>query len=324
MNITLEVVRGPGSGRKVFLQSGEQTIVGRTDASDYSFADNEEMSGRHFAVVCKWPQWYVKDLGSSNGTMLNGKTITLSELKHDDQIVAGRNVFHVILSGQDQRLQTHMPAEAPAAAEVATTASSDASEMEPIGPVRDEPSGFVATTSEPICEQVKELSEAAANLVQPKQSPKQYLAVLEQNELFTDAIRFLSTALPRRDAVGWAADCVVTANSSKLAEADERTLKVIQTWVADPNETNRRAAMDAAETEEFSTPASWAAVGAFWSEGSMGPPEAPTIPPAPHLTAHAVGSSVMMSAVKNEPERAADKYRQFIQLGIQKGETARE
>ncbi|WP_197231487.1 FHA domain-containing protein [Novipirellula artificiosorum] len=319
MTITLEVVKGPGAGRKIFLQSGGQTTVGRTDEADYSFANNEEMSGRHFAVVCQWPHWFLDDLDSSNGTMLNGERITHAELKHGDEVAAGQNVFHVILSGQDSRIHTTMDVEASSEGEAAIEVSDANSELEPIIAVRDEPSGFVAATAKPICDQMKELDEAAATLLQPDHSPKQYLEVLEQNEQFTDAIRFLANALPRRDAVAWAADCIVKANQGKLADADARAMEVIQAWVADPSEANRRAAQSAAEAAELKTPTSWAAMGAFWSEGSMGPPEVPAIPPASHLTAHAVSSSAILAAVEKEPEKASEKYHAFIQLGIEKG-----
>ena len=58
----------------------------------------------------------------------------------------------------------------------------------------------------------------------------------------------------------------------ELLKLYAREMKRAERWTADPNEQNRREAQAAAEKLEFGTAASWAAISAFWSGGSMAPP----------------------------------------------------
>jgi hypothetical protein len=87
--------------------------------------------------------------------------------------------------------------------------------------------------------------------------------------------------------------------------------------VADPSEENRRAAHSAAEAAGYGTPAGCAAAAAFWSGGSLGPPNVPPIPPGEHLTAHGASCAVMLAAVATEPEKAPVKLRAALGLGLE-------
>jgi hypothetical protein len=93
-------------------------------------------------------------------------------------------------------------------------------------------------------------------------------------------------------------------------------LVAAEAWVNENSEENRRAAMDVAESQGFDTAQAWTAVAAFWAEGSMAPPDAPVVPPGEELVGHAVGGAVVLAAVEDEPEKAPQKRRRFIELGI--------
>jgi Family of unknown function (DUF6931) len=60
----------------------------------------------------------------------------------------------------------------------------------------------------------------------------------------------------------------------------------------------------------------WAAVAAFWSGGSMAPPDLPAVPPAPHLTGVAVAGAVSLAAVRSDPSLADDKRRRYIEIAL--------
>jgi hypothetical protein len=87
--------------------------------------------------------------------------------------------------------------------------------------------------------------------------------------------------------------------------------------VSDPTEDNRRAAQPAAEAAGYGTAAGCASAAAFWSGGSLGPPNLPPVAPAEHLTAHGAASAVMLAAVAGEPEKAPEKSRTFLRLGLE-------
>jgi hypothetical protein len=85
-----------------------------------------------------------------------------------------------------------------------------------------------------------------------------------------------------------------------------------EAWVYRPSEETRRAAMDRAQATKFDHPGVWAAVGAFWSGGSMAPLDLPAVPPAEHLTGIAVAGAVNLSAVMRQPQYAKDKLKSFL------------
>ncbi len=147
-------------------------------------------------------------------------------------------------------------------------------------------------------------------------TPAELLDRLIADDELHEATRFLAHALPKREAVWWACLCARSVLPADAKPEVEDILKIAETWVYKPTEENRRAAMASAEAVGFDAPASWAAVAAFWSGGSMAPPEAPPVAPGDELTGTAVSAAVMIAALQTEPERAQEKYRQFLDQGI--------
>jgi hypothetical protein len=58
------------------------------------------------------------------------------------------------------------------------------------------------------------------------------------------------------------------------------------------------------------------ALAAFYSGGSVVAPNLDPVPPPDHMTPQFVAGAVMIAAVKNQPEKAAEKYRVFLQKGM--------
>ena len=169
-------------------------------------------------------------------------------------------------------------------------------------------------TARDICQHF-DLEEEAQPLLSDDQTPEELLELLLEHEHFADAARLLANRLPKREAVWWACRCVRRIAGNEPADADTQALEAAEQWVMEPNEDHRRATMPLAEALEFGTPASWAAVAAFWSEGSLAPPDAPDVPPDEHLAAKAVAGAVILAAVLNEPEKAGEKYQGFFGEG---------
>ena len=166
------------------------------------------------------------------------------------------------------------------------------------------------------CCQDIELEPLAQKKLTLDVSPASFLEQLIAENLFSDAVRFLARALPKREATWWACLCTRDILVEPFPEALLQAVTVAEKWVYEPTEANRQATYAAAQSAEFNHPASWAAMAAFWSGGSLAPPDAPVVPPPDNLTGKAVASAVMLAAVLTEPERASDKYRLFLQRGI--------
>jgi hypothetical protein len=147
--------------------------------------------------------------------------------------------------------------------------------------------------------------------------PRAFLAAVVERELFADAIRFVAHALPRREAVWWAWVCARKVAGAEPPAPIMAALEATERWIVQPTEEHRRAAMRFAETAELSTPAGCAALAAFVSGGSLAPPNVEAVPPDEFLTAKAVAGSVTLAAVATEPERAPEKFREFIRLGLE-------
>ncbi len=172
-----------------------------------------------------------------------------------------------------------------------------------------------APTAANVCEDI-ELDKPAVQLLTADITPADYLELLIKSNGYVDAAKFLARALPAREATWWACLCARTCVSNDAPEALRKSLELADKWVFKPTEENRRPTLDAAQKTDFKSPASWAAMAAFWSGGSLAPPELPAVPPAANLTGKAVAGAVMLAAVVPDPAQAPEKYQHFFALGV--------
>ncbi|HUS04978.1 MAG TPA: hypothetical protein VMZ52_01690 [Bryobacteraceae bacterium] len=154
------------------------------------------------------------------------------------------------------------------------------------------------------------LTAEARQAVAAASTPKQVLAVLAEKQLLTDALQFVAHALPKRQAVWWAAKCVRQVNPAPPPEA-AAALDAAEKWIAEPTDEHRKAAMDAANKAELSTPAGCTGLAAFYSSG-LGPD-----PKAEFMTAKAAGAAVLMAATAGPPESVQTHFREFLTKGIE-------
>lgn len=164
---------------------------------------------------------------------------------------------------------------------------------------------------------VAELGEQAMALLRPNLHPLEFLALLMENALYPDAVRFIAHALPRREAVWWAWVCARRAAGENPRPKIKAALDATERWIAQPTDDNRRSAMGAAEKAELGTAAGCAGLAAFFSGGSLAPPDAPAVPPGEFLAAKAVSGAVIFAAVAKEPERAPEQFRSFVAQGVE-------
>ena len=78
-----------GRSRNIHLQ-GERLSIGRSSANDLCYPDDVGLSRQHLAVERDGDDWLVRDLGSKNGTLVNGELITgPRRLRPGDKVTAG-------------------------------------------------------------------------------------------------------------------------------------------------------------------------------------------------------------------------------------------
>lgn len=92
--VKLEIVSGPDSG-KVRNFRGVRMVIGRTAGCDWKLSD-PSASRRHCELVVGDQGVLLRDLGSGNGTKVNGQKVAEKKLDHGDEIAVGKTVFRFI------------------------------------------------------------------------------------------------------------------------------------------------------------------------------------------------------------------------------------
>jgi pSer/pThr/pTyr-binding forkhead associated (FHA) protein len=85
-----------------------EMIIGRDPRVDI-FIDNLGVSGRHARLWWDRGRFMLADLGSSNGTTVNGRRIDISPISEDDEIRIGKFLLHLEVEDQEPQVpQTHL------------------------------------------------------------------------------------------------------------------------------------------------------------------------------------------------------------------------
>lgn len=91
MGARLIAVAGPVQNTE-FPLGGEEAVIGRDVAATICI-NSRSASRRHCLVRRNGDQYLIKDLGSSNGTLVNGLPVTECVLRHGDRIAVSDSVF---------------------------------------------------------------------------------------------------------------------------------------------------------------------------------------------------------------------------------------
>jgi hypothetical protein len=151
--------------------------------------------------------------------------------------------------------------------------------------------------------------------------PEAYFEQLRTKGRLHDAACFLAQALPRHEAVAWAARAVRDLGPSPAA-GEAEALKAALLWVQDPSETRRRAAWTASEQASDDSPERFAALAAFFSGGSIAPAECAPVPAPRDTAARFAAAAVVLAAVRSGDQdgglaRALDAGEGLAASGVQ-------
>jgi hypothetical protein len=136
-------------------------------------------------------------------------------------------------------------------------------------------------------------------------TPQAWFEQLRTAQRLDEAAAFLGHALPRYEAVAWAARSVRDLRDPEDRNSPEAAaIKAALLWVADPTEPRRRAAQQAAEAADTGSAERLAALAVFASGGSLGPAEFDPVPAPRDLAGVLAGSAVRLAA-SAKPDRQA-------------------
>jgi len=95
-----------GSRRRTIELSADIVRIGRDEQCDIVLAGDATVSRKHAVLRAEGPEWIVEDLGSRNGTFLNGARLTApAHVRPTDRMLIGDYVL-VLRAQDDDQLET--------------------------------------------------------------------------------------------------------------------------------------------------------------------------------------------------------------------------
>ena len=98
MRVTLRVIAGPQTGRVFTFEQHETFMIGRSEDAQFCLPQDRYFSRHHCIMEIAPPQCFLRDLGSLNGTFVNGIRVETCYLKDGDRIQGGETVLEVQVS----------------------------------------------------------------------------------------------------------------------------------------------------------------------------------------------------------------------------------
>lgn len=101
MRVILDVIQGPRKGQSFRFDAHDTFIVGRSRLVHCAMPEDSALSRDHFLIEVKPPRCELRDLGSTNGTLVNDEPVKEAKLESGDRISAGQSVFLVRIEAKD-------------------------------------------------------------------------------------------------------------------------------------------------------------------------------------------------------------------------------
>jgi hypothetical protein len=98
MQVTLKVLAGPYTGRSFSFNQHDTFLIGRNPEAHLYLPNDRFFSRNHCLLEILPPRCFLRDLGSTNGTFVNGQRVHQAFLKNGDHIQGGETVLLVEVS----------------------------------------------------------------------------------------------------------------------------------------------------------------------------------------------------------------------------------
>src|SRR3954467_9382503 len=91
----LRFISGKYQGGEFPIVPDKQIVVGRSSDLDMVLVE-DMVSRKHARIAMQQDQIWIEDLGSTNGTFVNGEKIKRARLKEGDRVLIGTSILKVI------------------------------------------------------------------------------------------------------------------------------------------------------------------------------------------------------------------------------------
>ena len=100
MQVTLRVLAGPYTGRTFSFNQHDTFLIGRSPDAHLCLSEDRFFSRNHCLLEISPPRCFLRDLGSTNGTFVNGAKVAEAFLKNGDRIQGGESVLQVEVTAE--------------------------------------------------------------------------------------------------------------------------------------------------------------------------------------------------------------------------------
>jgi pSer/pThr/pTyr-binding forkhead associated (FHA) protein len=101
MALALRFISGKYQGGEFPLQEDREVVVGRSSELDMVLVE-EMVSRKHARMILRDGRLEIEDLGSTNGTFVNGERITRTTVGRGDRILIGSNILRVVSTSSEE------------------------------------------------------------------------------------------------------------------------------------------------------------------------------------------------------------------------------
>ncbi|HMK72951.1 MAG TPA: FHA domain-containing protein [Myxococcaceae bacterium] len=96
----LKFISGKYQGGEFPLKPNKQVVIGRSSELDMVLVE-DMVSRKHAKIAVQGGKISIEDLGSTNGTFVNGEKVRTARLKEGDRILIGTSILKLVVAGAE-------------------------------------------------------------------------------------------------------------------------------------------------------------------------------------------------------------------------------
>lgn len=296
------------------ISSGRTLVIGRSEQADIPFPGDVLMSSRHLSIQIQGQRCVIQDLGSTNGTELNGTRINSADVTPQDIFRCGATLLQIEWTGQRAGGpdSPERGAGKTAPAIVLPSGKTPANTIAPIPPELASDRGFSANTADEILGRFR-LRQSILLTPELQETSPQFLTRLEKLPDLKSALEFLAFALPRRCGIAW-----LLQGIQRLTTPDPEEVAILQQageWLISPADSIRRGLFARCQEVDASRPVHWIGTACFFAAGSIAPENSPCVTPRERVCGQAVFAGVTLAILAGPRPAHPQRQQQFVNLG---------